>query len=62
MDPNSFLRTHIQGVVNHGLGTFTSYVDLNEYKHDSNMVLNTILRAIADTEVKVMCIHIVDYY
>ncbi|XP_061190665.1 uncharacterized protein LOC133198638 [Saccostrea echinata] len=46
IDPNSFLKTHVQGVLNHGMGTFDVYVDINEYCHDSNLVMNVILKTI----------------
>ncbi|XP_061170326.1 uncharacterized protein LOC133179637 [Saccostrea echinata] len=46
IDPNSFLKTHVQGILNHGMGTFDVYVDINEYCHDSNLVMNVILKTI----------------
>lgn len=44
LDMANLLSTHIQGVINHGLDKFTKYVDINEYAHDSNMVMNTVLK------------------
>ncbi|XP_062566153.1 uncharacterized protein LOC134228510, partial [Saccostrea cucullata] len=44
LDVANLLSTHIQGVINHGLEKFTKYLDINEYAHDSNMVINTILK------------------
>ncbi|XP_053403787.1 uncharacterized protein LOC123534087 [Mercenaria mercenaria] len=52
VDPNSFLKTHVQGILNHGCSTFKCYVDINEYSHDSNLVMNTLLRAIHDSQSK----------
>ncbi|XP_062576087.1 uncharacterized protein LOC134237971 [Saccostrea cucullata] len=45
VDPNSFLKTHIQGVLNHGLESLDLYVDINEYMHDANLVMNIILKS-----------------
>ena len=53
VDPNSFLRTHIQGIINHGCRVFKCHVDINEYSHDSNLVLNILLKAIHETQTKV---------
>ncbi|XP_061195044.1 uncharacterized protein LOC133203240 [Saccostrea echinata] len=42
VDPNSFLKTHIQGVLNHGLESLDLYVDINV---DANLVMNIILKS-----------------
>ncbi|XP_062608883.1 uncharacterized protein LOC134270664 [Saccostrea cucullata] len=46
IDPTALLKTHIQGVINHGKGTYTYYVDINEYSHDANLVMNIILKSV----------------
>lgn len=51
LDMQFLLHTHIQGVMNHGLQRFAKYVDINEYCHDSNMVINTLLKEIYETNV-----------
>jgi len=46
LDLANLLHTHIQGVINHGLGRFAKYIDKKEYCHDSNMVMNTVMKEI----------------
>jgi hypothetical protein len=53
VDPSSFLKTHVQGVLNHGQKTFDTYLDLNEYCHDSNLIMNVLLRTVHDSIGKV---------
>ncbi|KAK3108210.1 hypothetical protein FSP39_003259 [Pinctada imbricata] len=48
IDPTGMLKTHIQGVLNHGKGTLTTYVDINESSHDANLIMNILLRTFFD--------------
>ena len=47
------LKTHVQGVINHGQEKFYTFADINEYCHDSNMVMNVLLKVIYDSIDKV---------
>ncbi|WAR04394.1 hypothetical protein MAR_019763 [Mya arenaria] len=49
IDPVGFIKTHISGVINHGKDKFTTYIDINEYPHDANLVMNILLRVIHDS-------------
>ena len=40
------LQTHLTGVLCHGRSLFTNYLDLQDFKHDPNLVMNVILRII----------------
>ncbi|WAR14225.1 hypothetical protein MAR_004330 [Mya arenaria] len=48
IDLVGFIKTHISGVINHGKDKFTTYIDINEYTHDANLVMNILLRVIHD--------------
>ncbi|XP_053381316.1 uncharacterized protein LOC123543812 [Mercenaria mercenaria] len=40
------LKTHVSGIVNHGQGKFSTYVDFNQYPHDPNLTINLILKTL----------------
>ncbi|CAG2249918.1 unnamed protein product [Mytilus edulis] len=37
--------------MNHGLNRFTTYIDINEYSHDSNLIMNTVLKELHESSV-----------
>lgn len=51
LDGATLLKTHVQGVINHGLKDFVAFVDINEYQHDSNFVMNVLLKAIYEASI-----------
>ena len=57
MNPGDQLSTHITGVIAHGQNTFTTYLDLNQYPHDSNLTMNVILRTLKKISDSMVCIN-----
>ena len=53
IDPSALLKTHIQGVINHGKGDTSFFIDINEYAHDANLVMNILLKSINSTRNRV---------
>ena len=47
--PTDMLNTHVQGVLCHNHDALTTYVDINEYPHDANMVISTLLSQLVRT-------------
>lgn len=44
MNPTDMIATHITGLISHGHHQFVTFLDMKEYKHDSNMVMNLLLK------------------
>ena len=53
IDPSALLKTHIHGVINHGKGDTSFFIDINEYAHDANLVMNILLKSIYTTRNRV---------
>ena len=53
IDPSALLQTHIQGVINHGKGDTSFFIDINEYAHVANLVMNILLKSIYSTRNRV---------
>ena len=47
INPSDLLGTHITGVISHGQDLFWTYLDINQYPHDSNLNINVLLRVLA---------------
>ena len=39
----------MQGVINHGQNRFFPFIDINEYCHDANLVVNTVLKVLKES-------------
>ena len=46
INPSDLLKTHITGVINHGLDHFNTYVDFNQIPHDPNLTINILLQSL----------------
>jgi hypothetical protein len=58
MNATDLVPTHITGVICHGLFDFWTYVDIKEYKHDSNMTMNLLLKTLFKVKQKMVSIPI----
>eukprot|EP00795_Rhopilema_esculentum_P008448 gene8448-14434_t len=45
---DEFLKTHVTGLLSHGTGTCYQFIDLMQWAHDSNLVMNTLYRVLVD--------------
>jgi len=46
INPSEMLKTHLTGVIAHGQKKFYAFLDLCQYKHDSNMSINILLKVL----------------
>ena len=49
LEATYILKTHVQGVINHGQNRFFPFIDINEYCHDANLVVNTVLKVLKES-------------
>ena len=48
LSSGDLLGTHITGIINHSAQKLLTFLDINEYCHDSNLVVNLLLVAIKE--------------
>lgn len=44
INPANLMKTHITGVLSHGHGMLSTFLDLMQYPHDPNLTMNIILK------------------
>ena len=52
MNGADLLKTHVTGVLNHGHGGFSTFVDVCLYSHDPNLTINVLLKTLLGTAEK----------
>lgn len=55
MEPSHFLKTHITGAICHGQKRVMCFVDLLQWKHDSNLTHNVLLNLFTDLITVAFC-------
>lgn len=48
INPAEMLMTHITGVIAHGQSKLFTFLDLNQFKHDSNLTISILLKVLSE--------------